>query len=63
MEKALTDTINLFISGEIFVPSFIHTSHSSIGEQPSNLPKYPPHFYLFLGVKKFNFGTVTSSWL
>jgi hypothetical protein len=46
-EKSLTDAINLFIFGEIFVPNFVHSSYSSIAEQPSNFPNYPPHFILF----------------
>jgi len=46
----------LFISGEVFVASFIHTSHSSIGEQPSNLPKYPPHLL-------FNCGSMRTPWV
>lgn len=43
--KALTDTINLFISGEVFVPCFVHSHHSSIAQEPRNLPEQPSHFF------------------
>lgn len=44
--KTLTDTINLFISGEVFVPCFVHSHRSSIAQEPRNLPEQPSHFFL-----------------
>ena len=42
----LTDTINLFFSGEVSVPSFVHSHQISTAEEPSNPWEQLRHFFL-----------------